>query len=65
MAGAWVKLDIRRQTGVTLIALYRQEAEGSIVPDANTRLEAKDELIVLGTRDQLAALETLTNPARE
>jgi voltage-gated potassium channel len=57
--------DIRRQTGVTLVALYRQKAEGNIVPDANTCLEAMDELIVLGTRDQLAALETLTNPPRE
>jgi len=57
--------DIRRQTGVTLVALYRQKAEGNIVPDADTRLEAKDELIVLGTRDQLAALEVLTNPLRE
>lgn len=57
--------DIRRQTGVTLVALYRQKSDGNIVPDANTRLEAKDELIVLGTRDQLAALEALTNSPRE
>lgn len=59
------ELNIRRQTGVTLIALNRQEAEGSIVPDANTRLEAKDELIILGTRDQLATLDALTNPSLE
>jgi voltage-gated potassium channel len=54
--------NIRRQTGVTLVALYRRKAEANIVPDANTRLEARDELIVLGKRDQLAALEALTNP---
>ena len=57
--------DIRRQTGVTLVALYRQKADGNIVPNASTRLEAKDELIILGTRDQLAALQALTNPSRE
>ncbi|UCC53679.1 MAG: potassium channel protein [Anaerolineaceae bacterium] len=54
--------NIRQQTGVTLVALYRRKAEANIVPDANTRLEARDELIVLGKRDQLAALEALTNP---
>jgi len=52
--------DIRRQTGVTLVALFRQKVGANIVPDAETQLEAGDELIVLGTREQLAVLQTLT-----
>ena len=54
--------DIRRKTGVTLVALFRKEIGANIVPDADTKLEAGDELIVLGTRTQLAALEALLNP---
>ena len=54
--------NIRRKTGVTIVALFRQEIGANIVPDANTELEAGDQLIVLGTRIQLAALEELINP---
>lgn len=54
--------DIRRKTGVTLVALYRQDIGANIVPDADTRLEAGDELILLGTRTQLNKMEALTNP---
>lgn len=57
------KADIRRKTGVTLVALFRQELGGNIVPDAGTRLEADDELIVLGTKTQLAALAALLDTA--
>ena len=56
------EVDIRRKTGVTLVALYRQQEEGNTVPNAETRMEADDRLLVLGTRDQLAALEELINP---
>ena len=55
-----VESDIRRQTGVTLIAIYRPESGTNIVPDSSTRLAEGDKLIVLGTRDQLASLQTLT-----
>lgn len=51
--------DIRRSTGVTLVAILRLEG-GTVMPDANTTLQAGDELIVLGTREQLANLEELT-----
>jgi voltage-gated potassium channel len=51
--------NIRRKTGVTLVALFRQDIGANIVPDADTILEAGDEVIVLGTRTQLAALEAL------
>ncbi len=57
-----VESNIRRQTGVTLIALYRQDTGTNIVPDSDTLLAAGDQLIVLGTRDQLASLEKLTEP---
>lgn len=51
--------DIRRKTGVTLVALNRQEFKANIVPDADTELKAGDQLIVLGTKSQLSALEEL------
>lgn len=51
--------DVRRRTGVTLIALLRHDEEAAVMPDADTRLDAEDQLIVLGTREQLAALESL------
>lgn len=53
--------DVRRQTGVTLVAL-RHEVNGrrsTIIPDANTLLKAGDEIIVLGTREQLSQLERM------
>ena len=57
-----VEADIRRRTGVTLIALYRHDTGLNVVPDADTFLQGGDQLIVLGTRPQLAALEKLTAP---
>jgi len=51
--------NIRRATGVTLVALLRSGG-GTVTPDADTTLEAGDELIVLGTREQLSKLEELT-----
>lgn len=53
--------DVRRRTGVQLVAVLRQRGGSTVMPDAGTRLEAEDELIVLGTREQLAALEALTS----
>jgi voltage-gated potassium channel len=52
--------DVRRRTGVTLIALLHHNGERAITPDAETTLSAGDELIVLGTREQLARLGELT-----
>lgn len=54
-----VEADVRRRTGVTLVALLRGEKKQMITPDENTRFAAGDELIVLGTRQQLVALENL------
>lgn len=52
--------DIRRKTGVTIVALYHRAADATVMPDADTVMQPGDELIVLGTRQQLSALETLT-----
>lgn len=51
--------NIRRRTGATLVALMRQTSHTALTPDENTRLEAGDHLIVLGTRQQLQALEEM------
>lgn len=54
--------DVRRQTGVTLVALRQDIGDGrvsTIVPNASTRMSAGDELIVVGTREQLSQLEQL------
>ena len=52
--------DVRHKTGVTLVALNRPSIEATLMPDASTLLEAGDEMIVLGTREQLSVLETWT-----
>lgn len=56
-----VETDMRRQTGVTLVALLRKDDKISVTPDADTRFEPEDRLIVLGSKKQLAALEDLIN----
>jgi voltage-gated potassium channel len=61
------EIDVRRRYGVTLVALrhhiYDDEGDpervSTMIPDANTCLQAGDELIVLGTRDGLAQLEAV------
>ncbi|MDX1615899.1 MAG: potassium channel protein [Candidatus Promineifilaceae bacterium] len=52
-----VEADLRRSTGVTLIALVRRESGKTILPDENALLAPGDELIVVGTREQLNSLE--------
>ncbi len=56
-----IEADLRRRTGVTLVALLRQSTGATLTPDENTQLEVGDELIVLGTREQLAELEEITS----
>ncbi|MCA9953430.1 MAG: potassium channel protein [Anaerolineales bacterium] len=50
--------NIRQETGVSIIAMLRENH--SYIPDAHTVLQASDELIVIGTREQLTKLEKLT-----
>lgn len=51
------QLDLRRRTGVTLLAILR--SQGIITSDANAHLQADDHLILIGTREQLNNLESL------
>lgn len=61
------EIDVRRQFGVTLVALRHHfpaengelERTSTTIPDADTCLQAGDELIVLGTRQSLAKLEAV------
>lgn len=52
--------DIRRQTGVTIIAVMQLGQTSARMPTADTKLSAGDDLIVLGTREQLLQMEKLT-----
>ncbi len=51
------QLDLRRRTGVTLLAILRDQSV--LTPDGTTDLQAGDDLILIGTRQQLDKLETL------
>lgn len=55
------EVDIRRQTGVTIVAIYRSDEGQTSMPRARTELRQGDGLIVLGTRQQLSALQALTS----
>jgi voltage-gated potassium channel len=58
--------DIRRQTGVTVVAIVRSQGGSTITPRAATELAVGDQLIVLGTREQLTSFESMTrNPGME
>ena len=50
-------VDLRNKTGVTLLAVLRPE--GVVTPNADFKFSSKDALIVIGTRQQLDALEAL------
>jgi voltage-gated potassium channel len=60
-----VEADLRRRTGAALVALLRKSKGATLMPDENTQLEVGDELIVLGTREQLAKLEEITGSLHE
>ena len=51
--------DMRRRTGATLVALRQARDGRTVTPSSETRLEARDELIVIGTREQLARVEDM------
>lgn len=53
--------DIRRKTGVTVVAIVRQKGGSTITPRANTELDVGDQLIVLGTREQLTEFQGLAS----
>lgn len=49
--------NIRQETGVSIIAMIRENH--SSIPNAHTVMQAGDELIVVGTREQLTKLEKI------
>lgn len=55
--------DVRRKTGVTIVAIYRQSTDSTFMPDANSPFEVGDRMIVLGTREQLSQLAQWTRPS--
>jgi voltage-gated potassium channel len=59
LAGA----NVRRRTGVTVIAVLREGGEKPMLANASTRFEAGDELILLGTREQLSQLVKIAKGA--
>lgn len=62
LAGKTVgEANIRRRAGVTLVALIRRKEDKTLMPDADTMMKQGDELIVLGTREQLLSLKKLAN----
>lgn len=52
--------DIRHKTGVTIIAIMVAGHTTAEMPTVNTQFNIGDELIVLGTREQLIEMEALT-----
>lgn len=51
--------DLRRLTGVSLMAIKRQSGEEVDYPTAATQLEADDRLLIVGEADELAAFAEL------
>lgn len=49
--------DVRSRTGVTIVAVARQSPGSTFTPRATTLLEQGDQLILLGTREQLTEFE--------
>lgn len=51
--------DLRRLTGVTLMAIRREEGEEIDYPDPQTFLQAGDRLLIVGDADEIAAFGEL------
>lgn len=51
------ELDLRRRTGVTLLAILRPD--GVLTPTPDIRIQVDDQLILIGTRQQLDQVERL------
>jgi CPA2 family monovalent cation:H+ antiporter-2 len=51
--------DLRRLTGVSLMAIRRVQGEEVDYPDSQTALEAGDRLLVVGESDELSAFDEL------
>ncbi len=51
--------DLRRLTGVSLMAIQRSDGEEIDYPNASTRLAAGDRLLIVGETDEIAAFSEL------
>ncbi len=60
LAGQTVgEADIRRRVGISIVTVTSGTEGKAILPDANTVMHAGDQLIVLGTREQLSVLQAI------
>jgi len=58
------ELDLRAQTGATVVAIHHDQAQDSVVPNGRERLAAGDTLILMGTHEaKERARELLVEPA--
>lgn len=55
------EINMRQRTGVTLLAILRVGRSEVITPTRDTRFEIEDDLIVIGTRQQLDNLEKMVS----
>jgi len=51
--------DIRRRVGISIVTLTSGAEGKAILPDVDTVMHAGDQLIVLGTREQLSMLQAI------
>ena len=52
-------MDVRRKYGVTVVALRRADGDVKVVVDSAYRLQADDELVIVGNNDDLAQVQSL------
>lgn len=54
-----LELDVRKKFGVTVAAFRKADGDMTVFVDINYRLEANDELVVLGSNEDLARVQKL------
>lgn len=62
--GSWAgktlpEIDVRKKYGVTVAALRKADGDLTVFVDANYRLKADDELVIVGSNDDLAQVQRL------
>ena len=54
-----LELDVRKKYGVTVAAFRKADGDLTVFVDINYRLKANDELVILGSNDDLAQVQKL------
>ena len=54
-----LEIDVRKKFGVTVAAMRKADGDLTVFVDANYRLEADDELVVVGSNDDLDRVQKL------